>query len=383
MKPIEIYALPTEYAENLYWADQEMLEDVFSIEGLRHFDFDDEQKDEPSDLMLNRKLYLAIDSNNSVGIYALEFRGVPFAVVNHLGTDHSGNDNDVSVTDRNTYETARAWLLSKMHKGIDAGLLVDADQELKLDLSGAAIANVNGHVRLMHRSHVGLHTGVAIFDEKAVFAGYEAKLRPVEKDPRYSGGISSPTAAGVAADIIADAVIADRKVLVGEFVTRDRWLACLFLADGETYAATVEATGLYDKHVHWEHRVEIERVGFAPMYDLVESFHANGTIDLESKAATDYAEAFGLTKREANMAIGAVAQGGGDFLDAAVAVIKERQPRPEGFDMEDMWIHARLLSGAPKLVRYGLGQMPSVRHAAEAWETRQKIQRKRDLAPAP
>ncbi len=373
MKPSEVYALPTEYAENLYWSDQDLLQDVFAIEGLRHFDFEEEKKDALSDLMLNRKLYLALDSDNFLSLYVLEFCGVPFAVVNHLATEHSGNDNDVSVTDRDTYEAARDWLMSKMRKGIDAGLLVDADEELKLDFKGARIANVRGQVRLLPRSHVGFHTGVAIFDDKAVSEGYADKIRPVEKDPGFSGGISSPKVAGIAATIIADAVIAERKVLVGEFATQNRWIACFFQADGETYAATVEASGLYEKPVHWEHRVAIERVGFAPMYDLVESFHNEGRIDLESKAATDYAEAFGLTQDEANMAIGLVAQGGGDFLEAAVAVIKGRPQVPEEFDTDDMWIHARLLAEDNKRVLYGLGQMPSVRKAAEAWETRLRM----------
>jgi hypothetical protein len=378
VKPLEIYALPTEYAENLYWSNQELLQDVFAIEGLRHFDFADEKGDEPSDLMLNRKLYLALDSDNFLSLYVLEFRGVPFAVVNHLATEHSGNDNDVSVTDRDTYEAARDWLMSKMRKGIDAGLLVDADEELKLDFKGARIANVRGEVKLLPRSHVGFHTGVAIFDEKAVAAGYSEKLHPLEKDQAFAGGLRSPKVAGIAASIIAEAVIADRKVMVGEFATPSRWIACHFQADGETYAATVEAPGLYEKPIHWENRVEIERLGFAPMYDLVESFHNEGRIDLNSKAATDYAEAFGLTQDEANMAIGAVAQGGGDFLEAAVAVIKQRRPAQDGFDMNDMWIHARLLSETPKLVRYGLGQMPSVQKAVEAWEVRQKMMKRQE-----
>jgi hypothetical protein len=383
VKPSEIYALPSDYTENLYWADQEMLQDVFSIEGLRHFDFEDAQKDEESDLMVHRKLYLALDSYNFLSLYTLEFRGVPFALVNHLGTDHSGNDNDVSVTDRDTYEAARAWLLSKMNKGIDAGLLVDADQELKINFKGAAVTNIGGQVRLLPRSHVGFHTGIAIFDEKVVAAGYSEKLHPLEKDPSFAGGLSSPKAAGIAASIVADAVIADRKVMVGEFATPSRWIACLFRADGETYAATVDAPGLYEKPVHWEHRVEIERLGFAPMYDLVESFHNEGRIDLDSKAATDYAEAFGLTQDEASMAIGAVAQGGGDFLEAAVAVIKQRQPAQDGFDMDDMWIHARLLSETPRLVRYGLGQMPSVQKAVEAWEVRQKMMKRQEERAVP
>jgi hypothetical protein len=373
VKPSEIYALPTEYSENLYWSDQDLLQDVFAIEGLKYFEFEEENRDEPSDLMLNRKLYLALDSDTFLSLYVLEFRGVPFAVVNHLAAEHSDNDNDVSVTDRDTYEAARDWLMSKMRRGIDAGMLVDADEELKLDFKGARIATVRGEVKLMRRSHVGFHTGVAIFDEKAVSEGYAAKIRPVEKEPEYSGGLSSPKVAGIAASIIADSVIADRKVLVGEFATQDRWIACFFQADGETYAATVDASGLYEKHVYWEHRVSIERVGFAPMFDLVESFHTEGRIDLESKAATDYAEAFGLTQDEANMAIGLVAQGGGDFLEAAVAVIRERTPMPEDFAGDLMWVHARLLTEDNKRVLYGLGSMPSVNKAIEAWELRLRM----------
>jgi hypothetical protein len=373
VKPSEIYALPTEYSENLYWSDHDLLQDVFAIEGLKYFEFEEENRDEPSDLMLNRKLYLALDSDNFLSLYVLEFRGVPFAVVNHLAAEHSDNDNDVSVTDRDTYEAARDWLMSKMRRGIDAGMLVDADEELKLDFKGARIATVRGEVKLMRRSHVGFHTGVAIFDEKAVSEGYAAKIRPVEKEPEYSGGLSSPKVAGIAASIIADSVIADRKVLVGEFATQDRWIACFFQADGETYAATVDASGLYEKHVYWEHRVSIERVGFAPMFDLVESFHTEGRIDLESKAATDYAEAFGLTQDEANMAIGLVAQGGGDFLEAAVAVIRERTPMPEDFAGDLMWVHARLLTEDNKRVLYGLGSMPSVNKAIEAWELRLRM----------
>jgi hypothetical protein len=376
VKPSEIYALPTEYSENLYWSDQDLLQDVFAIEGLKYFEFEEENRDEPSDLMLNRKLYLALDNDTFLSLYVLEFRGVPFAVVNHLAAEHSGNDNDVSVTDRDTYEAARDWLMGKMRRGIDAGMLVDADEELKLDFKGARIANVRGEVKLLRRSHVGFHTGVAIFDEKAVSEGYAEKIHPVAKDPGFSGGLSSPKVAGIAATIISDAVIADRKVMVGEFATQNRWIACFFEADGETYAATVEASGLYEKHVHWENRVEIERVGFAPMYDLVESFHTEGRIDLESRAATDYAEAFGLTQDEVNVAIGLVAQGGGDFLEAAVAVIKDRQPRPEEFSGDDMWIHARLLSEDNKRVLYGLGQMPSVSKAIEAWEVRQKMMKR-------
>lgn len=371
MKPSEIYKLPNDdYSQNLYWADQDLLQDVFGIEGLRHFEFEEEDKDEPSDLMQHRKLYLALDSDNFLSLYVLEFRGVPFAVVNHLATEHSGNDNDVSVTDRDTYEAARDWLMNKMRKGVDAGMLVDADEELKLDFKGARIATVRGEVKLLRRSHVGFHTGVAIFDEEAVSEGYAERIRPVEKDPGFSGGLSSPKVAGIAAEIIADAVIADRKVLVGEFATQNRWVACFFQADGETYAATVEASGLYDKPVHWEHRVSIERVGFAPMFDLIESFHTDGTINLGSKTATDYAEAFGLTQEEANMAIGLVAQGGGDFLEAAVAVIRERTPMPEDFGGDVMWVHARLLTEDNKRVLYGLGSMPSVAKAIEAWELR-------------
>ncbi|MNU47200.1 hypothetical protein D3C71_360820 [compost metagenome] len=371
VKPSEIYKLPNDdYSQNLYWADQDLLQDVFGIEGLRHFEFEEEEKDEPSDLMQHRKLYLALDSDNFLSLYVLEFRGVPFAVVNHLATEHSGNDNDVSVTDRDTYEAARDWLMNKMRKGVDAGMLVDADEELKLDFKGARIATVRGEVKLLPRSHVGFHTGVAIFDEEAVSEGYAERIRPIEKDPGFSGGLSSPKVAGIAADIIADAVIADRKVLVGEFATQNRWIACFFQADGETYAATVEASGLYDKPVHWEHRVSIERVGFAPMFDLIESFHTAGVIDLESKTATDYAEAFELTQDEANMAIGLVAQGGGDFLEAAVAVIRERTPMPEGFGGDVMWVHARLLTEDNKRVLYGLGSMPSVAKAIEAWELR-------------
>lgn len=374
MKPSEIYKLPNDdFSQNLYWADQDMLQDVFGIEGLRHFEFDEEDRDEPSDLMQHRKLYLALDSDNFLSLYVLEFRGVPFAVVNHLATEHSGNDNDVSVTDRDTYEAARDWLTIKMRKGIEAGMLVDADEELKLDFKGARIATVRGETKLLRRSHVGFHTGVAIFDEEAVSEGYAAKIRPVEKDPQFSGGISSPKVAWIAAEIIADAVIADRKVMVGEFATRDRWIACFFQADGETYAAAVEASGLYEKPIHWEHRVLIERVGFAPMFDLIESFHTNGTINLESKVVTDYAEAFGLTREEANTAIGLVAQGGGDFLEAAVAVIRERTPMPEDFAGDVMWVHARLLTEDSKRVLYGLGTMPSVSKAIEAWELRLRM----------
>ncbi len=379
MKPSEIYALPTDHSENLYWADQEMLQDVFSIDGLKGFDFDETSdgrettEDEETDLMVRRKLHLGLDSNNWLSLHTIEFRGVPFAVVNRLATDHSGNDNDVSVTDRDTYEAARDWVLSKMNKGLDVGMLVDADQEMKLAFKGAALTSIGGQVRLLPRMHVGFHTGVAIFDKAALDAGYAKKLYPLKKDPAFAGGLSSPAAAAVAASIVADAVIADRKVIVGEFATQNCWIACFFQADGETYAATVEASGLYEKAIHWEHRVRIERVGFAPMYDLVESFHTDGRIDLGSKAATDYADAFGLTQHEANMAIGAVAKGGGDFFEAAVALIKERQPRPEGYDMDDMWIHARLLSENNKLAFYGLGRMPSVRQAVEAWESRQSM----------
>lgn len=385
MKPSEIYKLPNdEYSQNLYWADQELLQDVFEIEGLKYFDFDEEDRDQPSDLMLHRKLYLALDSDNFLSLYVLEFHGVPFAVVNHLATEHSGDDNNVSVTDRDTYEAARDWLLNKMRKGIDPRMLVDADEELKLDFQGARIATVRGEVKLLPRLHVGFHTGVAIFDEKAVSEGYAAKIRPVEKDPQFSGGISSPKVAWIAAEIIADAVIADRKVMVGEFATQDRWIACFFQADGETYAATVNAKGLYEKPVHWEHRVSIERVGFAPMFDLVESFHTDGTIDLGSKAATDFAEAFGLTQEEANMAIGLVAQGGGDFLEAAVVVIRERTPMPEDFAGDVMWVHARLLTEDNKRVLYGLGSMPSVSKAIEAWELRLRmIERDKAARPAP
>lgn len=385
MKPSEIYKLPNDgYSRNLYWADQNMLQDVFGIEGLRHFEFEEEDEDEPSDLMQHRKLYLALDSDNFLSLYVLEFRGVPFAVVNHLATEHSGNDNEVSVTDRDTYEAARDWLTVKMRKGIDAGMLVDADEELKLDFKGARIATVRGETKLLPRSHVGFHTGVAIYDEEAVSEGYAERIRPIEKDPGFSGGISSSKVAWLAAEIIADAVIADRKVMVGEFATRDRWVACFFQADGETYAATVNAKGLYEKPVHWVHRVSIERVGFAPLFDLVESFHTVGTIDLGSKAAIDFAEAFGLTQEEANMAIGLVAQGGGDFLEAAVAVIRERTPMPEDFAGDVMWVHARLLTEDSKRVLYGLGTMPSVSKAIEAWEVRLRmIERDKAKSAAP
>jgi hypothetical protein len=388
VKPTEIYALPSEHSENLYWASQELLQEVFDIEGLEWFDFDVD-KDADSDLMLHRKLSMDIDSNNWVSLHTLEFKGIPFAIVNHLGTDHSGNTDDAFVTDRETYEAARAWLVAMMKKDLESGKLVDPEEDLAIRFHGARLVSVRGNVRLVPPSHVGLHEQVAIFDEQAVLDGFDAKAGGIGSDPGHGGSLTSPKGMSLAAEVIGDAVIADRKVAVGEFVDKDTWLACLFLADGEAYAARIVGKDLNTSPVAWRDKVLIERVGFAPVYDLLESYHQTGKIDLKSKAATDYAEAFGMTETEVNMALGAVAQGGGDCLEAAVAVIRERADVPEGFDYKDVWgVHARLLAETPEVVRYGLGSMPSLGHAKDAWDSYQKLQQRRmelaaAAAPAP
>lgn len=379
MKPTEIYALPNDYSENLFYASQEVLQEVFPIDGLRHFDFENEPRHGESELMLHRKLQHTIDQNNWVSLQVLEFNKKPFAIISHLGTDHSGNEYEVFVTDRETYEAAMEWLQSRMRKDFNESLLVSEDEDLRLDFAAAALSTVRGQVRLMDRNHVGLHTGVAIFDEEVVSEGYVSKFRPLGHEVY----LDLARVAEDAAQLIADAVISDRKVIVGEFIDQDSWLACLFQADGETYAVTVNGKDIRSKDVHWYNRINVERVGFAPMYDLVESFHETGKIDLDSEAAKGYADAFGLTSKEANMAIGAVAQGAGDFLEAAVVVLSDRKPTPDGFDIDPIWIHARLLAENPKLAKYGLGQMPSLKYASTMWARWQAIQVAKAEAPAP
>ncbi|NTF23585.1 hypothetical protein G6L37_35010 [Agrobacterium rubi] len=377
MKPTEIYALTTEHAENLHWASQELLQDVFEIDGLRHFDFDDHgEPDAETDLMLHRKLSMHVDSNNWVSLHTLEFKGVPFAVVNHLGTDHSGNTNDAYVTDAATYEAARNWLLSLMNKSLDAGSLVDPGKELELDFKGAELALVRGVPRLVPHSHVGLHTGVAIFDEKLLVDRFNDEIRPLTGTDEFKKGLHSFAMADRALDIIRSAMVADRTVDVGELANQNTWLSGFFLADGETYVARVVVRPIDQRPSYWFDDVWIKRVGFAPMFDLVEEFHRNARVDVTTDAARNYAETFGLTDEETSIAIGRVAQTGWDFLTAAVNEIRKREIVPPGFDLEDeQWVHARLLTETPMVARYGLGRAPSLNYAEQMWERWQVIQR--------
>ena len=388
MKPTEIYALPTEFAENIHWASQELLQDVFEIDGLRYFDFDDGgAPDAETDLMVLRKLSMHVDSDNWISLHTLEFKGVPFAVVNHHATDRSSDRNDVSVTDVTTYEAARRWLLSLMEKGLDAGVVVDPNEDLKLEFDGAELAFVGGAARLVPHSHVGLHTGAAIFDDRLLVGRFNDEIRPLTGTEEFEKGLHSPAMAARALDIIGSAMIADRKVDVGEMASETRWICGFFLADNETYVALVDVSPIDRRPCYWFDDVRIKRVGFAPMYDLVEEFHTNGRVDVESQAARNYAAAFGLTEKETSIAVGRVAQTGCDFLKAAVSEIRKREDVPAGFDLEDdVWVHARLLSETPILVRYGLGQTAGLKYAEQMWQTwqdrKQRLQVASEAAPA-
>jgi hypothetical protein len=375
MKPSEIYALPTDYVENLFYADGEILQEIFAIDGLRSFDFEDEDQNGETELMIHRKADLSIDSNNWVGLHTVEFNKVPFALAKKLSTDHSGNDVDGYVTDEKTFEAARAWILAKMRKGLEDGMLVDPDVDLELDFDGAALANVRGNVRLIHASHTSHHAGIPIFDEAAVVREYESRIRPLEAEPGYVGGLTSAKGGAAAVDIILDAVIAEKKVRVGEWANANLWIAGFFVADGETYRVGVSKSGLMEKATNWHRDIHITRVGFSPMFDLIESFHNEGKVDLDSKAAVEYGKAFDLTEEEVNYVVGRVAQGDvRDFLTAAVDAVSDRDPAA---DKRDDWIvHATLLTENPKLAVYGFGQTTGIAGARSMFDSWQKIRQR-------
>lgn len=362
MTPNEIYELPAEKAANFHYIERHLLADVFAIEGFRGFDPVEHMGfNAVSDLMLMQKLSFRSKSDNHTSVSVLEFKGVPFAVV----SSGSADLHDIRVTNATTFAAARDWVIVQMNDQAFKPLIVSAEKDIGINLHGAAITRVDGKMRMLSSRHIGLHSGVAIFDEEVVRRRFRAEIAPLQDARHFDMGVLSPEIGDKAVDIILAAAIADRKVIVGERVDESLWLAGFFLADGETYAAVVGSPGLRPGP-HWSDQVEISRVGYAPMFELIEEFHAHGRVNISASAAKDYAAAFGLSDIEASMAIGYVAQTGHDFLTAAVKELQGRhKTKPSGPFDGAVWTQARLLTETPALARYGLGMTASLNHARQ------------------
>lgn len=371
MKPSDIYALPPNFEETLYWAQSSIIEDVFNIDNLDDMEFDEYEKDN-CPLMLMRKLDLSIDSNNWVSVHSVEFDGVPFAVVNHLGTDHSGNNNDVAVTDKATYEKAKAYVLSKIVKPFQEQDVVDIDAELDWSLHGAHIAKFGDETRLVQAHHVGYHAGTPVFDAQALEEAFDKNIRNSKESTDYADGLRSAKMAKIAVEIISDAILADRKLMIGEFCNDKKWVAGFFLADGEVYVASVTAHNLSTDSFYWHRKLDIKRICSGRYYDIIASYIGSGSVDKHDPMVKDFAEAFQLSHSEVEHAVNLVTQGtGGDLLSAAVKTIKLRDEVPSDYQAGNLWVHARLLAETPRLVFFGFGDTGGIDHAKELWASRQ------------
>lgn len=368
MKPSDIYAMPPDLEETLYWVNEDIVTDVFNLDSIRELELNEYEKDN-SPLTFVRKSQLMIDSNNWVSLHSAVYEGVPFAAICHNGNDHSGNDNDVVITDKATYDLAKAYVLSKLMKPLLDEDVVDPDKDLDWNMSGAVLGNFPDGTRLARRLHVGFHTGTPVFDEEALKQAFETQLRPLAADPDYEKGLHSKKGAAAALDIIWKSTMAQDRIEIGEWSGEKAWVAGFFLGDNEVYSSRIAGYDLQQRTFHWSRNVKIDRVCSPSMWDAMKRYVDDRSIDYKDPGIIDFKESFGLTDEEVDLSMFLVTQGiGDDFLSAAVERIKDRTDVPEDFRMHSAFIHARLLSEDPSLVRFGLADMAGVRYAKEYWE---------------
>lgn len=372
MKPADIYALPTKHAYTLYSADDLIIEDLFGLSDVEDLEIEaDERTTCP--FMVLEKLYLAVDSATWTSVLAVEFEGAPFAVVTLLKTDSCGTDTDIAVTDEDAYNEALAYVLSRMPRKLEQPSVVDPEDDVELRLDGAVIATFGDETRLVHAHHIGYHTAVPVFDAEKLGKSFDSRIGVHLASGEYADGLKSETVSKIAAEIVMDAVIAERKLPIGGWATDKRWLGGFFLADGEVYAAVAASHNLHKASFWWHRELDVERICVGRYFDLIESYVTNGKVDSTDPLLDEYAAAFGLSRTEAESAVTLVAQGrGDDLLSAAVKKIRLRDEVPSEFEIDTLYIHARLLALSPELVRFGFGDMAGIEYARKLWANYEK-----------
>lgn len=368
MKPSEIYSLPTLHAQPWHGAPEGLIEAVFNVE--IYSGYADVPDWDSSPVMIHTKLETTITaSEHWVSIDTFEYEGVPFAVVSCSATDHSGNDYEVLVSDRATYEKARAHVISMVHQKADNALFDESDSDTKWgNLHGAVIARFADGYRLAQRSEVGFGGGEPIFDMKKLQRDHELKIGHFQGGDMEKG-LRSERGAALAFEIIGDAILRGRKTMVGKWIGNSDWFAGFYEADGYVYGIHADSYVLSSNAVSWDRHVEIGYLCHGTFYDAMDRYVRTGEADLGDPALVDLKASFGLSDAEALAALGKVVSGEADFTKAAVKLLLARDVVPERFDGIDLdvFAQARVLAEDGTMVRFGLGDMSSVDRAREYW----------------
>lgn len=365
MKPSELYAHPSTDIEPWFEGYSRIVGEVLQIDELEN-DYSDLRHLRETDngqFQVHQKFYHNVDGERGVGIYALYFDGKPFAYAMTGG--RGGQDaRDQYVTDGETWEIARAFVVEALHKKVEMQHdLVSEDSDVIYGFYGTFIARFGDEPRLVDVDNVNPFTGTPVYDMEKFTSVFDATCRPLGEKIGYEKGLKDPEMLRAGIEAFRAGVLGDRVDVDIELSHGDRIVA-VSVIEKQTFAHIIKQHGGW---FTWAREITPKMIGPASLAECYAEHSAGRAIDPECAYIREAAAAFGADPISIQKEVSDyIVRGGANLAERIVRLLPRHPDVPESIKHGvEIFALAHLVTADPKIRRFCEGGYPSERQARE------------------
>lgn len=362
MKPSELYAHPSINIEPWFEGYSRIVGEVLQIDELDDYsDHSHLRETDSGHFQVHQKFYHNVDGERGVGIYALYFDGKPFAYAMTGG--RGGQDaRDQYVTDSDTWNVARSYVIEALHKKVEIDL-VSADDDVVYGFYGTFIARYGDERRLVDVNNVNPFTGTPVYDMEKFTSVFDAVCRPLGQKVGYEKGLKDPAMLEAGIDAFRAGVLGDR-IDVDIELSGNRRIVAVSVVEGQTFAHIIHQHGGY---FTWAREIAPKMIGPASLAECYAEHAAGRAIDVDCAYVREAAAAFCVDPIAIQQEVSDYVANGGLSLAERIVGLSPRHPGvPETIKHGvEIYSLAHLLTANPSIQRFYQGAYPNLGKARE------------------